>query len=197
MGPSKASSQAGGRVAKSEPASILPSNFLELLKSLGHSPEGLGRRPGPLTTFSPAQGPQRQWGSPVSPKLAAAGRRRVNSALRAARWGWGAGGVPVGKYGFLQWFYWKSCSRRWEGVTMATSGCGNRLASGNRFFQGPQGARQAVGARGTLRRPPGDPRRRGGSRLSPPGRPVRAPQGWAPGSAAPPPSEPLHRAVNR
>lgn len=28
---------------------------------------------------------------------------------------------------------------------MATSGCGNRLASGNPLFQGPKGAQQALG----------------------------------------------------
>lgn len=35
---------------------------------------------------------------------------------------------------------------------MATSGYGNRLAGGNQFFQGPKGARLALGTRGAPRR---------------------------------------------
>lgn len=33
---------------------------------------------------------------------------------------------------------------------MATSGCGNRLAGGNQFFQGPKGARAALATPGIL-----------------------------------------------
>lgn len=33
---------------------------------------------------------------------------------------------------------------------MATSGCGNRLAGGNQFFQGPKGARAVLATPGIL-----------------------------------------------
>lgn len=33
---------------------------------------------------------------------------------------------------------------------MATSGCGNRLAGGNQFFQGPKGARPVMATPGVL-----------------------------------------------
>lgn len=37
---------------------------------------------------------------------------------------------------------------------MATSGCGNRLAGGNQFFQGPKGARAVLATPGDPTRPP-------------------------------------------
>lgn len=78
---------------------------------------------------------------------------------------------------------------------MATSGHGSRLAGGNQFFQGPKGARLALGTRGSPQLPPGGPQRpREAQRPSPtwnyrfPRLPsATSPPGWAPDSATPAP----------
>lgn len=79
---------------------------------------------------------------------------------------------------------------------MATSGYGNRLAGGNQFFQGPNGALLALGTReGGPRLPPGGSSLLGAAQRPSPTwnyrlphlPPATLPQGWAPDSAAPPP----------
>lgn len=73
---------------------------------------------------------------------------------------------------------------------MATSGYGNRLAGGNQFFQGPKGARLALGTRGAPRRILSGAETLPNLELPPSPPPTsNTSLGWAPDSTAPPPVE--------
>lgn len=101
MGPSKASLRPRG-LGLAKPSLVSLLQAADLLKSLAKIV--------PLPTSASTHGPSRLAPAPRPPNNSP-GICRVNSQLLpAATRGVGAAGVPVGKYGSRQWFYWKSCS---------------------------------------------------------------------------------------
>lgn len=104
VGPSKARPPRGpGGLAKF--GFFAPSSRLAQVAGQNHSPAHFHSYPRPPTTgsrFSPPPPP------PNNNPPACAGL--TPSCSRLPRGGWGPAGVPVGKYGSRQWFYWKSCS---------------------------------------------------------------------------------------